>query len=554
MNFCPHCGARLRPDHLFCASCGQRVVQSSPSTSIAGQGSPRPWSAVPGVPPVAPSATPPRRPVDLTGLLRGNWVAALVVALVALVLAFGSSAALIWMGDPDHTSTHDRLVFSAIATASTVSADAVGSIDGDYVAYEGAGQEDFSLAAAGGFVPFTVALLSLGVAGWLFRRFTRGYPQVKHAIGDALRAALVYALLMMAVVIALRGDEDSRVYKSDGGFGDESETASFGASIPTTFFLALLVMFSVLALACVMRRDWLGARMLKVHAFVAAPISGIATFLLMLPVAGVVANLAFWLTVKDDHGADDELDFLQTAAIIIGSLGNIGVGFLGAGSGGPIGNSWDAREFDSDRGAEWHRLSWAVDETDAWGLWFAIPTLFVVLAVAAYVVIRRARASGHAFANVMIWAGSMFVAYPVIARLASAHGAVDGDDATSELSAEGYFGLKPADTLLLPLIAVLVALVLAAVTGALDVRRIAASMQQSPGTTPHPDRVPPVTPGSWTHPSGMNPSGANPSGMNPSGANPSGADHSGVDRSGVDQPARWPDHEPPTQPGHVHRP
>lgn len=73
--------------------------------------------------------------------------------------------------------------------------------------------------------------------------------------------------------------------------------------------------------------------------------------------------------------------------------------------------------------------------------------------------------------NLLVWAGAMLVVSPVLSRVASVRGSGSGDGGDGEsFSAEGYAGVKPSDYLLIPLIALLVALVVGALTGAFDVR------------------------------------------------------------------------------------
>ncbi|WP_067440469.1 zinc-ribbon domain-containing protein [Nocardioides jensenii] len=541
MKFCPQCGTPTSPGHAFCGSCGSPLAapgatggeaaaeeltttvirdpqpspfapprqpeggapstpwQGAPTPEPAPTHAPSPWGTHPqpaafppqgwapspgphgsGLAPTgrAPASHVPGQPapagpggsIDFRQLLVGNWVAAFLTAFFALFLAFGLSAGLIWMGDPPETGTKDRLVHSAVAAAATVSVDATGSLE-----YDGG-----EIHGHGGTVPLTVALISLGGAAWLFRRMTRSYPTVGHALGDAVRAGLLYAVMLMVLAISLRGNEDSDLAEEMFGDGDDG-SVDWGATVASSFFLGLLVVTVVLGLACLVRRDWLGPRLRRAHDVVAGPLRGVAAYLLLLPVAGGIANLAFWFTANNDATDTDGADANQVAAVVIGSLGNVGALFQSLGSGARIGASWDSREWEGDRGAEWHRLNWVIDQGDAWGGWFAIPTLLLVLIVSAYVVLRGGRATGRPMTNLLVWAGAMLVVSPVLSRVASVRGSGSGDGGDGEsFSAEGYAGVKPSDYLLIPLIALLVALVVGALTGAFDVRALASRMQQHP--------------------------------------------------------------------------
>lgn len=525
MKFCQQCGTPTSPGHAFCGSCGAPVTAETtanpaetavptapyaqPVTGQTPYSTPSPYDAPTGVvatgaqqpfgvptpgdqlgflPPGGhPQAGPPRQPSGFTpvDLLRGNWIAAFLTAFAALFLAFGISAGLIWMGDPPDTSTKDRLILSTIATASTVSANASGSLE----------VEGDEVSGNAGTVPLTVALISLGVAAWLFRRMTRSYATVGHALGDAVRAGLLFALMLMVLTISLRGDENDDLFKEVWGEVDDGE-AHWGATVASSFFMGFLVLTTVLVLVCVVRRDWLGPRLRRAHEVVAAPLRGVAVYLMALPVAGGIAHLCFWFTANKQSTDTDGTDANQVAAMIIGSLGNVGALFQSLGSGARVGGSWDARDWDGDRGAEWERLKYLIDESDAWGGWFAIPTLLLVLGVTAYVVLRGGRATGRPMTNLLVWAGAMFVVSPILMRLAGINGSGSGDADGRDYAAEGYAGVKPSDYFLIPLIALLVALVVGAVTGALDVKALAARMQHNPAgaAAPQPGGWPPQPP------------------------------------------------------------
>lgn len=80
--------------------------------------------------------------------------------------------------------------------------------------------------------------------------------------------------------------------------------------------------------------------------------------------AGGIANLAFWFTANNDATDTDGADANQVAAVVIGSLAT-SVPLPEPRLGSRIGASWDSREWEGDRGAEWHRLNWVIDQGDA---------------------------------------------------------------------------------------------------------------------------------------------------------------------------------------------
>lgn len=178
----------------FCTSCGAPRTATSFCTSC-------------GAPQIATPARPQGRPTDVRRLLAGNWAAALATALVAVMIAVGASAALVWLADPARTSPDDRLALTAVSAAASVGADGVGSLD------EAGGSGE--LHVSGGVVPLVISLVALGPAAVVFRRLTTGYARVGPALGDALRAALLHAVLMTTLVVVLRGGEGQLVRKLD---------------------------------------------------------------------------------------------------------------------------------------------------------------------------------------------------------------------------------------------------------------------------------------------------------------------------------------------------
>lgn len=563
MKFCPHCGQPLGDVGLFCASCGAKVREATTPTddtrprpdaaeapaeqtmvrgtaptgattssddTVARPTSPyggNDWSAASapslgemaapaapvmvsgGIPsgPVTPAAAGTTK-VDLASLLRGNWLGAGITALVAVLLAFLASGALILVADPPEMTVDDKLTAAASATAAIATVDVVGGYE---LSEEDAERYGLGSAreaqAAAGVVPLSIALLAFGTAAWVFRRLTRSYPGFRYAVGDAARTGVVFGLLLLVVALVFRGD--NRDAANNFTYVAEESSFGYGANAVSALFLGFLVMFVVLVAACFLRRDWLGPRARRVHDFLSAPLAGLGTFIALLPVAGVVGIAAFWLTAKDIDQVNAEVDLGDRIALWISSVGNVGLGFIGLGGGGRLGGSYSAEgtfpDYDEEdfveKDAEFRRLSWIVDQTDAGGLWLAIPCLFLVLAVAAWVVIGRSRRTeGSPMMNMLVWFGVMFVSLPLLGRVLSGHGSYtqesrQGSD-TWRVEAEGFAGLKPSDTLLLALIAVLVGLVIAALRGAIDVRGIAATLQQAPGgATPQPPPASPHTAG-----------------------------------------------------------
>jgi hypothetical protein len=437
----------------------------------------------------APSVSTPVVSLDLTRLLRGNWVGALATALVALGLALGVSTGLVLASDPENTSLHDQVVFGVMGAAGAVSADAVtygeASDDGEEITFEAAGQ----------VAPLLITLISMGAAALVFRRVTRRYPRPGAAVADAARASAIFALGLWVLALSLRGGLGDLTDAMDVS-RESVDEVTWGASAVGSLFLGFAVLFLVLLVTCFLRADWLSPRWRRGNAFLAAPIVGLALFAAVLPVAGSISYVTAAATTESDPIEDleeDDADDGDAFALLTGSVSNFGLAYLSLGAGGRVGNSYDMTDYDEGRDAEWFRMDEAIDEMDdAWGLWFAIPTLLVLLVLVATVVARLARSRGTPAGGLLIWAGAMFLWVPLLSRLASGTGSMSFSGDGEEYTAEGYVGIKPTDSLLIPLIALAIALLLGLLTGAFSLRALSA-LQSSPGA-PHPGPTPPSGP------------------------------------------------------------
>lgn len=404
----------------------------------------------------------------------GNWRAALAAAGTALGVSVLLSALTVAVADPEGLSLWDRLV------ASVTLALGVFTVDGVVAAEVG----DFEIGAHAGVVPLFVATLALGGAALVFRRLSRGTARLGSALLDAAKAALVLGAAAFVLSLVLRSGLDSLhddlADWADFLLGDADDLEMrAGASRASAFFLGSLVLLATLAVACFLRRDWLPVRVQQVHDHLRAPLHGLAAFVALLPVAGLLAYASLFTGDLSDDDADD-LGWSARIALGFAALSNAGLHFLGIGAGGRLGGSARFVEEDgeADRVAEWSHLSGLVEDTDMWGLWFSVPSVLVVLAVAAWVVVRSSRASGHAPASLLLWCGTMFVAFPVLARLASLHGSARLESSDGfEGRASGFTGLPFESSLLLALVGTGVALLVGVLTGALDVRALAAQLQ-----------------------------------------------------------------------------
>jgi hypothetical protein len=442
------------------------------------------------VPAPAPTA-------DLSWLVGRNWPAIVATAVVAVTIALTLSMSLVLASDPPGASTSEKVAFGMIGAAASVGADAVLSV-------AGAGDtEDREATAALGVVPLFVSLLSLGAAVWVFRRLTRSEQRLGPVVGDAAFAALVFAVGMLVVAILGRRERGVLLEAFDISDDDVSEL-SWGPSVLTAPLLAVVVMLGLLVASAAMQGDRLPDSARRAHAVLAPALMGLTAFVLLLPIAGGISYLATALTggsfsdAKDglDNEGGDTGDFV---AILVGGVANAGTLFLHIGAGGRVGERHDDGGIvDDDRGSEWRRVGWFADHESTWGYWLAIPTLVLVLLACAWLVQHRARATGAVLPALGAWAALMFSAFPLLARLASLHVDIDANDGREELRAEAFVGARGVDSLLVPLVALGVAIVVAALYS----RRQQSTAPQQWGTWPPPPpqqpwgAPPPPPPGS----------------------------------------------------------
>lgn len=497
MAFCTNCGTPVGPGQAFCGNCGTRLAVS-----------PAPPATPPPAPTVARPAPPPPASAptaDLSWLVGRNWPAIVATAVVAVTIAVTLSMSLILASDPPGANLSEKVAFGMIGAAGSVGTDAVMSIAGA----DDTG--DREATAAVGVVPLFVSLLSLGAGVWVFRRLTRSEQRLGPVVGDAAFTALLFAVGMLVVAVAGRRDRGVLLEAFDISDDDVSEL-DWGPSVPTAPLLAVLVMLSLLVVSAAMQADRLPAIARRAHAVLAPAVMGVTAFVLLLPIAGGISYLATALTggsftdAKDglDNEGGDTGDFV---AILVGGVANAGTLFLHIGAGGRVGERHDASDFDEERGSEWHRLGWFADHEDTWGYWLAIPTLLLILLACAWLVQRRARATGTVLPALGAWAALMFFAFPLLARLASLHVDADASDeqcrdslgigcTREELHAAAFVGARGVDSLLVPLVALGIAVVIAALYslsrqptapqqwGTPPLQGAAAGWQSSPGSPP----------------------------------------------------------------------
>lgn len=246
MTTCPQCGTENAPGAAFCGGCGNalgavaedrtviRPAADLPPASAPAAATPPPAAPTPapqgqwgapaaqqpapqqwGAPPAGPAASGGSGGgVDLGWLIKGNWLGAASTALAAFAVAlvFAALVAFTTMSDFDFVSA---LWTTFLLTGATFGADIVTKGDD---ATQWMGQ-----------IPVMGTLLALGAAVVVFRRTTAGYAKWTTALVDAVRASLIFSviLLVMGIAVKIGGPEINGYYDEKGG-DTESELVSAG--------------------------------------------------------------------------------------------------------------------------------------------------------------------------------------------------------------------------------------------------------------------------------------------------------------------------------------
>ena len=487
MPFCVECGNEIPAGNRFCANCGSPV--GPPATAGAP---PAPPTAQPPPTPPLPSSPPARAAptIDWRRLVVGNWVGAGLTALAALLLTGLLSAVMALVAKPADFGIDNTLTLITLLATGAFGADLVIDLD----------LEDADSAFSFGMYPLTVTVIVLLVAVLVFRRVLRDYSSPYVALGDAARSALIFGFGLMIPALIFRSDND----ETGRGWGralvdDEFGKADFGSYAASAFFLGFLIFFTVLALVILLLSDWRQVSLGRLQAWVAAPLYGHATTFALLPVVGLVGWLLLGfgepsLTKNDPTG--DDLQALLT--LVFGLLASGGVWLMALGAGGSAGfHTEETGESDEE---EWHHL-WGQITEDEPGLWAAPVIMLAVLLVSALVVVRKSEA-GMVMRGLLVWVGSLLAIVPLLVRLSGAHFAGEASFQGDDFEYAAYLGAHGVQaTFYLTGIALLVALVVAALTGNLDAaklrRDVSAGLRslQTPKAT-----IPPASPTAPSHP------------------------------------------------------
>ena len=475
MTACTKCGTPATSSAKFCENCGAQLPEA-----MAPQGA-APVASEPPAPVIPPPASEPNEPLfprmNWTLLVRGNWVGAVAIALAAAFTAGLFGMALALLAKPTDFGVTNTLTLATAIAAGAFGADLVGhgSTTGLFSA---------DASASVGLYPLTVTLTTLVVAVLLFGRLTRRYASLWGAFADAVRTAVFFGVFLWIPSMVFNTDND----KMGRGWGHQLDQKSLDAHLELgtnpggALALGFLIMLLVLSLHLVMRSTrWssqaptsLPQRIyLTVRDWAGAPLAGLTVMALLLPLAGLAGLIAVALFGEDTGGQTNHEETRVVVAACIALLVNGGVWVLSIGSGAPFGSITDSSE--SARQEDWSRIWGDITDKEP-GLWIAPIVLLAVLTLAALAVVRRSQPR-FALRSLAVWVGSLVIFTPLLVRLSAFHAAGEAHDKHDHASGTLYGGPEGLQTtLLVVLIAAVVAFVVAVAAGALTRDRLRAAV------------------------------------------------------------------------------
>ncbi|WP_104105709.1 hypothetical protein [Nocardioides sp. 616] len=376
-------------------------------------------------------------------------------ALTALVVAL--------LVRQDSMSASEVLTTTTMLVGSAFGGVLVGDVSGDAFVVSG---EVSGVAHAS---PVTLSLVGLATLALVFQRVTQHHRRGRAVALDALATALLLALAVLGMSVAFRSGSGPFLVATDnleprdvGNVGGEVGVAPVSAFL-ATFALTL----AVLALASVRPADWHGARMSRWEERWRAPLRGVLTLLLALPVAGVLG--ALMLAGGQETSLPADPDPATGVGLGLATVANWGYAVLALGAFARVGYSVDGTAsggFDEiDDVSAYERLGhWTATEP---GLWGSVAVTCAVLLLCAAVVARHSRGPARLAGDLGRWLVLLALGLPVLglaARLrgtGQAQGQAWGEPGASEFS--GTLGVSvPESAGLLLLVAAAAALVVAA--------------------------------------------------------------------------------------------
>src|SRR5690606_28346606 len=142
-------------------------------------------------------------------------------------------------------------------------------------------------------VPLTLTLVAMTTAVLVSRRTTRALTRGRDALDEAARAAALLALMVAMLVPLSRTDSGGIMRSLEWVAPQDADLVQGNAHVIAwqAMLGPLLLVLTTLCLTALTRRDWWGDQGARLHAWLHAPLRGMTTLLLGLPVAGVLGLL-----------------------------------------------------------------------------------------------------------------------------------------------------------------------------------------------------------------------------------------------------------------------
>jgi len=276
------------------------------------------------------------------------------------------------------------------------------------------GQELITL----GFMPMGFTVLTLAVAVLVWRRETSRYTAAWTVVADAIRTAVVAALLMLILALVVTTNGSFSTTDGSGasiGASVKITTSAVGACLSTLWVVAV-----VLILAGLAGRNLFAADIAPFTRAVGAAVKGVAAFAVALAVMGLIAGIISGVWAS--HGIDNWFaNNTDTPVSSLGTLSALAVAFGGnlgslAGSLGAFGKVQITLE-----GQLLPHMSAGVSDmaraSGAWWLLLLVPV--VAVAAGAMTSVRRRQTRADTLAALAAFCALLLVAVPTLGGLAN---------------------------------------------------------------------------------------------------------------------------------------
>jgi len=260
-----------------------------------------------------------------------------------------------------------------------------------------------------GFVPLGFTVLTLAVTVLVWRRVTSRCTSASTIVVDAIRAALVAAILMLIVALATTSSMADSFPVAD-------YTVTMGTSAVGAFFSTLLVTAIVLTLAGLAGRSLFPGRAVPIASAIGAMVKGLAAFVVTATVLGLVLGLVSSIQAIKNLPSDlpfgGNLNGL-VAAIAVAYSGTTGFWYTALGSFSSTHATINGYPIQvASRG-----LSDMASTNGAWWLLVLMP--IAALAIGAFFALRGHRTSTDGLWALGTFCASFLIAVPILGYFAN---------------------------------------------------------------------------------------------------------------------------------------